>query len=57
LAAAVPEDRLLAWMDSLRNARTDADHPLNARLVVEALLVDYVSCLRGDEATPGATPA
>jgi DNA polymerase-3 subunit delta' len=57
LAAAVPEGRLLAWMDSLRNARTDADHPLNARLVVEALLVDYVSCLRGDEATPRATPA
>ena len=48
LAASVSESRLLAWMDSLKQARAAADHPLNARLVIEALLVDYVSCVRGD---------
>jgi DNA polymerase-3 subunit delta' len=47
LAANVPEGRLLAWIDSLKQARATADHPLNARLVVEALLVEYVACMRG----------
>jgi DNA polymerase-3 subunit delta' len=54
LAANVSESRLLAWMDSLKQARASADHPLNARLVVEALLVDYVACLRGDEVAQAA---
>jgi DNA polymerase-3 subunit delta' len=48
LAASVTEARLLAWDDSLKQARATADHPLNARLVVEALLVEYVACLRGE---------
>lgn len=48
LAAAAPEARWLAWDDSLKQARATADHPLNARLVVEALLTEYVACLRGD---------
>lgn len=54
LAAGVPESRLLVWTDTLKQARATADHPLNARLVIEALLVDYVSCLRGDEVMPKA---
>ena len=48
LAAAAPETRLLAWDDSLKQARATADHPLNARLVVEGLLTEYVACLRGE---------
>src|SRR5882672_1620575 len=54
LAASVSESRLLAWMDSLKQARAAADHPLNARLVIEALLVDYVSCVRGDRTAQNA---
>jgi DNA polymerase III subunit delta' len=54
LAASAPEARLLAWDDSLKQARATADHPLNARLVVEALLTEYVACLRGE---PGAARA
>lgn len=53
LAGSASETRLLAWVDSLKQARATADHPLNARLVIEALLVDYVGCLRGDEGLPG----
>lgn len=52
LAANVPESRLIVWMDSLAQARATADHPLNARLVIEALLVEYVACLRGESAAP-----
>jgi DNA polymerase-3 subunit delta' len=52
LVAGVPETRLLRWIDSLKQARESADHPLNARLVIEALLVDYVSCLQGNEGAP-----
>jgi len=48
LAADISEGRLLGWMESLKQARVNAEHPLNARLVVEALLVDYLGCLRGD---------
>ena len=50
MAAGVPDSRILAWTDSLKQARATADHPLNARLVIEALLAEYVSCLRGNEA-------
>jgi DNA polymerase-3 subunit delta' len=56
LAAGVPETRLLRWIDSLKRARESADHPLNARLVIEALLVDYVSCLQGNEVASKGTP-
>ena len=55
LAAGLSDSRLLAWIDSLKQARATADHPLNTRLVVEALLSGYVSCLRSNEAAP--TPA
>jgi DNA polymerase-3 subunit delta' len=54
LGAGVPAPRLLAWMDALKEARAVADHPLNARLVIEALLVDYAACLRGGEETAAA---
>lgn len=54
LARDVPEGRLLAWIDSLREARAAAEHTLNPRLVIEALLVDYVSCLRREELPPKA---
>jgi hypothetical protein len=57
LGASLPESRLLAWIDSLGQARAAADHPLNARLVIEAVLVDYVSCLRGSEVAANAAPA
>jgi len=57
LGASLPESRLLAWIDSLGQARAAADHPLNARLVIEAVLVDYVSCLRGSEVAAKAAPA
>jgi hypothetical protein len=52
LAAGASDSRLLAWIDSLKQARATADHPLNTRLVVEALLSEYVSCLRSNEAAP-----
>jgi DNA polymerase-3 subunit delta' len=56
LAAGVPETRLLRWIDALKQARESADHPLNARLVIEALLVDYVSCLQSNEVASKGTP-
>ena len=56
LAAGLSEGRLIAWIDSLKQARSTADHPLNARLVIEALLIEYVSCLRGNDAAPNAVP-
>jgi len=57
LAVNVPAARLLAWVDTLRQARAAAEHTLNPRLVIEALLVDYVSCLRQDDVPPGAAAA
>ena len=57
LAAGVPESRILAWVDSLKQARATADHPLNARLVIEALLVEYVSCLDGKAIASSAAPS
>lgn len=57
LAAIVAESRLVAWIESLKQARAAADHPLNARLVIEALLVEYVSCLRGNEIAGKAAPS
>lgn len=54
LVASVPASRLVAWCESLRRARAAAEHTLNPRLVIEALLVDYVSCLRQDNVPPRA---
>ncbi len=55
LAASAQEERLLAWDDSLKQARATADHPLNARLVVEGLLTQYVACLGGEKGLAKAT--
>jgi DNA polymerase-3 subunit delta' len=42
LAAAARGERLWKWIDSLRTAAASREHPLNARLALEALLVSYV---------------
>ncbi|MCS6945951.1 MAG: DNA polymerase III subunit delta' [Sutterellaceae bacterium] len=39
---------LLEWIDLLLRARASAEHSLNARLTVEALLLEYVRRLRAD---------
>jgi DNA polymerase-3 subunit delta' len=36
-----------AWLDRLRELRTLADHPLNARLAVEGALLDYIASQGG----------
>jgi DNA polymerase-3 subunit delta' len=41
LAERISEAALWRWMDRLREARASADHPLNARLVVEQALIRY----------------
>lgn len=51
LAAQADGDALWAWSDALRSWRASAEHPLNARLVVEAALLHYRQALR--EARPG----
>jgi len=50
VVAAVARDsdpeRLLGWLGQLADAQATADHPLNAKLAVEGLLVSYVSAVR-----------
>lgn len=46
IAAAVGVDPLLGWSQSLLRHQASADHPLNARLVVESALLDYIGALR-----------
>ncbi len=41
LARAWTPDAAVSWLDRLRDARATADHPLNARAVVEGLLLAY----------------
>ena len=41
LAQAWRPDAAVSWLDRLRDARAAADHPLNARAVVEGLLLAY----------------
>jgi DNA polymerase III subunit delta' len=36
-----------AWMAELRTARSFADHPLNAKLVIEGILLSYVRSING----------
>lgn len=45
VAADAPVEGLLGWVKSLERARAVADHPLNARLAVEALLIEYAQRL------------
>jgi DNA polymerase-3 subunit delta' len=47
LAAEMSAADVLRWIDALQRARATADHPLNARLTIEALLAAYVGLLRG----------
>jgi hypothetical protein len=35
------------WMTELRNARSFADHPLNAKLAIEGMLLSYVESIHG----------
>ncbi len=42
LAAAARTDRLWRWADALKVASAAREHPLNARLVIEALLATYI---------------
>jgi DNA polymerase-3 subunit delta' len=48
LASGTTTERLLAWCDTLARARATAEHPLNARLVIESLLAEYVQQVRAD---------
>jgi DNA polymerase-3 subunit delta' len=50
IADAVATDRLLAWLQSLLTMRAASDHPLNARLAVEAALLSYIEALQGSRA-------
>jgi DNA polymerase-3 subunit delta' len=37
---------LLTWLDRLSARRAVQDHPLNARLVIEAALIEYIGCFQ-----------
>jgi DNA polymerase-3 subunit delta' len=39
-------ERLLGWLGQLADAQATADHPLNAKLAVEGLLVSYISAIQ-----------
>lgn len=39
-------ERLLEWVGQLANAQATADHPLNARLALEGLLMGYLEAVR-----------
>jgi DNA polymerase-3 subunit delta' len=47
LAAGLSAADVLRWIDALKRARATAEHALNARLTIEALLSEYVACLSG----------
>ncbi len=44
IAGATAPTALLGWLQSLARRRASQDHPLNARLVIEAALLDYAGC-------------
>lgn len=46
LAAGLSATDVFGWIDALQRARAAAEHTLNARLTIEALLSDYVARLR-----------
>jgi DNA polymerase-3 subunit delta' len=50
IAGAAATDRLLVWVQSLWTLRATSDHPLNARLVVEAALLSYIEALQDSSA-------
>jgi len=47
IAAAASGTHLWNWIDSLRTAASAREHPLNARLVIESLLVSYMQIFDG----------
>jgi DNA polymerase-3 subunit delta' len=46
VARACELERLLAWLGRLDDAQATAEHPLNARLVVESALISYLDAVR-----------
>ncbi len=46
VARACEPERLLAWLGRLDDAQATAEHPLNARLVVESALISYLDAVR-----------
>jgi DNA polymerase-3 subunit delta' len=46
VARACEPERLLEWLGRLGEAQATADHPLNARLVVESALIAYLDAVR-----------
>lgn len=46
IARAVQWQPLLGWLDELARAQRSADHPLNARLVIESALLGYRAVLQ-----------
>jgi DNA polymerase-3 subunit delta' len=51
-AGRVSERNVLRWWKSLGRRQAASDHPLNARLVVESVLVQYLSCVDRPEDLP-----
>jgi DNA polymerase-3 subunit delta' len=47
IAAASTAEGLLGWLRSLGQMQATSDHPLNARLIVEATLFSYLEALQG----------
>jgi DNA polymerase-3 subunit delta' len=47
IAVAASGERLWTWISSLHSAAAAREHPLNARLVIESLLVSYVNIFDG----------
>jgi DNA polymerase-3 subunit delta' len=46
IAAQADTAGLLGWLARLSGCRASEDHPLNARLVIESALLDYLACFR-----------
>ena len=49
LAATWKVTQACAWLTELRIARSFADHPLNARLAIEGMLLSYVGSIHGTQ--------
>jgi DNA polymerase-3 subunit delta' len=46
LASNLPAEKLLEWEGMLKSAKRFVNHPLNARLFLEQLLMSYTACFR-----------
>jgi DNA polymerase-3 subunit delta' len=47
-----PVDLACSWLAELRDARSFADHPLNAKLAIEGMLLSYVRSINNSNAGP-----